>query len=127
MDKQTAKLAVILLTSYRNRFAEYEEECNEYAKQGYRPHYCIHGTNQWTDYDNICGGCEDGENYWHYDTFGRMAIDEAKRAMEQMMERIDLYVKLDKERAPIHADLMAWVSEPVERIKKAARTPIYSD
>jgi len=27
---------------------------------GYRSHYCVHGTNNWTDYDNICGPCEDG-------------------------------------------------------------------
>ena len=126
MDKQTAKLAVILLNSYRNMFAEYEEECAEYAKQGHRPHYCIHGTNQWTDYDNICGGCEDGDNYFHYESAGRKAIDDAKRAMATMYERIDIYVKLDRERAPIHGDFIAWVSEPVERIKKAARTPIYS-
>lgn len=126
MDKQTAKLAVILLNSYRNRFAEYEEECNEYAKQGYRPHYCIHGTDQWTDYDNICGGCEDGENYWHYDSFGKIAVREAQAAMDEMHKRIDLYVKLSKDRAPIHDDLAAWVSEPVERIKRMARTPIYS-
>ncbi len=29
-------------------------------RQGYRPHYCEHGTNQWVDYDNICGPCEGG-------------------------------------------------------------------
>jgi hypothetical protein len=127
MDKQTAKLAVILLNSYRNRFAEYEEECAEYAKQGHRPHYCIHGTNQWTDYDNICGGCENGENYWSLETFGPLAIAEAKRAIEQVHERISLYVKLDKEKAPIHSDFIAWVTEPSERIKKMARTPIYSN
>jgi len=126
MDKQTAKLAVILLNSYRNRFAEYEEECNEYAKQGYRPRTCIHGTNQWTDYDNICGGCEDGENYWSLETFGPIAIAEAKQAMAEMLERIDIYIKLDRGRAPIHEDLAAWVSEPVERIKRLARTPVYS-
>lgn len=126
MDKQTAKLAVILLTSYRNRFAEYEEECNEYAKQGYRPRTCIHGTNQWTDYDNICGGCEDGEGYWNRETFGQIAIREAQGAMDEMQDRISIYVDLMKRNAPIHEDMIAWVSEPVERIKKMARTPIYS-
>lgn len=126
MDKQTAKLAVILLNSYRNRFAEYEEECNEYAKQGYRPHYCIHGTNQWTDYDNICGGCENGENYWSLETFGPIAIAEAKAAMEKVYDRIAIYTKLTTERAPIHEGMIEWVVEPTERIKKMARTPIYS-
>jgi hypothetical protein len=44
------------------RRAEYERECAEYREQGYGPHYCIHGTNLWTDYDNICGGCEDSHD-----------------------------------------------------------------
>jgi hypothetical protein len=127
MDKQTAKLAVILLNGYRNRFAEYEEECAEYARQGYRPHYCIHGTNQWTDYDNICGGCEDGENYWSLETFGPIAIREAKEAMEEMGRRISLYIELDRQGAPIEFEkFAAWVSEPVERIKRSARVPIYN-
>ena len=41
------------------RVKKYDETCAEYRKQGYRPKYCFHGTYQWTDYDNICGGCED--------------------------------------------------------------------
>lgn len=28
--------------------------------RGYRFPACIHGTSLWTDYDNICGPCEDG-------------------------------------------------------------------
>jgi hypothetical protein len=27
--------------------------------KGYRFPHCIHGMSLWTDYDNICGGCED--------------------------------------------------------------------
>lgn len=27
--------------------------------KGYRFPHCIHGTSLWTDYDNICGGCEE--------------------------------------------------------------------
>ena len=38
--------------------AQYVQYCADMAKEGYAPQYCIHGTNQWTDYDNICGGCE---------------------------------------------------------------------
>lgn len=40
---------------------EYREACEDWYQMGYRPEVCIHGTNQWTDYDNICGGCEGGE------------------------------------------------------------------
>lgn len=28
--------------------------------RGYTFPHCIHGASRWTDYDNICGGCEDG-------------------------------------------------------------------
>lgn len=55
---------VTALHAARNRYAarkaERQAEVQFYADQGYRPRYCIHGTNLWTDYDNICGGCEDG-------------------------------------------------------------------
>lgn len=40
--------------------ADWRAEAREDARQGFRPHYCIHGMNMWTDYDPICGGCEDG-------------------------------------------------------------------
>lgn len=30
--------------------------------RGHRYPECIHGSSLWTDYDNICGGCEDGED-----------------------------------------------------------------
>lgn len=40
--------------------ANYNEMVEECRRQGYRAQYCIHGTNNWTDYDNICPGCEDG-------------------------------------------------------------------
>lgn len=42
-----------------------------YGGQGYTFPYCIHGTSRWTDYDNICGGCEDPENIY------RMALNQA--------------------------------------------------
>ena len=38
--------------------AEYEMECENAYKLGYRPKYCIHGTYMWCDYDVICGHCE---------------------------------------------------------------------
>ena len=43
------------------RREEYRKECAEYAKQGFRPHYCIHGTNLWVDYDCACWRCEINE------------------------------------------------------------------
>lgn len=56
IDTRTKQIAADLFAQQR----AFEEAQAEAAKDGFRPHYCIHGTNLWTDYDNICGGCEDG-------------------------------------------------------------------
>lgn len=64
--------------------AEYEQACREWAAQGYRPHYCRHGVNLWTDYDSICGDCESGQSdleravnlaHLRYDRADRMFSD----------------------------------------------------
>lgn len=47
-----------VLARIEARWAEYEKECEEWAAQGFRPERCIHGTYLWTDYDPICGECE---------------------------------------------------------------------
>lgn len=49
---------------YAGYLTRYEQDCAQDRAEGHRPHYCIHGTNQWTDYDNICGGCEDSLTVW---------------------------------------------------------------
>lgn len=61
MSELTTTIAKALLPRIKARRKEYAEECEEYAKQGFRPQYCIHGVNLWTDYDPICGWCEDGD------------------------------------------------------------------
>ena len=38
--------------------AEYAKACKEWAEQGLRPAYCIHGTYLWVDYDCACYRCE---------------------------------------------------------------------
>ena len=59
----------------------YLKECREERQHGHRPHSCYHGTNLWTDYDNICGPCEEGEYdpRWHAD-------DSEERAARQQMQ-----------------------------------------
>ena len=44
--------------------ARYEEDCEQDRANGYRPHYCIHGTNMWVDHDCACGPCEQGLTAW---------------------------------------------------------------
>lgn len=60
VDKMIIKRALQYVTALKRRDTEYVEECAAYRRDGFRPHYCKHGTNMWTDYDNICGACEDG-------------------------------------------------------------------
>jgi hypothetical protein len=82
MDRSVADLALRINRSLLKSYQEYLDECEATRRDGYRPHYCEHGTNQWTDYDNICGPCEDGQSMG--DPFFRMrfAIDAAKDKME---------------------------------------------
>ena len=48
------------------RRADYDEEVRAWYEEGEGLHsgyafpHCIHGSSLWTDYDNICGWCEDG-------------------------------------------------------------------
>jgi hypothetical protein len=89
-DKATLKLAAKILKRIRGQWDAYEQECAEYLKEGFRPHYCFHGTNLWTDYDNICGWCEEYGNHWSYEMAMRQALDEARAAQEAKQKRVDL-------------------------------------
>lgn len=121
MEKTIAKLALQILNNYRKKFADYDEEVAEHyrsADQKYSFPACIHGTSRWTDYDNICGPCEDGLGYWDYSTFARMAIDQATSDLEEFHKRQDLYRDLSKAKAPIADDMIGWVIEPIKRHSK---------
>lgn len=48
-----------LLEGFHKGQADYLRDCEEYREKGWRHHYCFHGTNMWTDYDPICGMCEE--------------------------------------------------------------------
>jgi hypothetical protein len=51
--------------------------------RGYTFPHCIHGSSRWTDYDNICGGCEDGYGA------AEMAIGEARTAYIRFVDFFD--------------------------------------
>ena len=58
---------------YAQMVTEWDENVEMHAAEGHRPSTCIHGTNMWTDYDNICGACEEGLG------LRRMAVESAYR------------------------------------------------
>ena len=95
------------------RARRYEDECEYWARQGCRPHYCIHGTNLWTDYDNICGPCEDGIDP------RVMALDLAWADHREMVKRAEVTIPFIAANPPIrhddHAAIWAWVNEPMAR------------
>jgi hypothetical protein len=116
LAKGVLSLALVIFKDYAKAWEAYEETCNQYAKEGYRPHYCFHGTNLWTDYDPMCGPCEDGYGYFEPNDYRSIALREAKQAYAAQSERIDALIKLQTMGAPI--DLLAfskWVTEPVQR------------
>ncbi len=63
-DIATLKIAANIARRLHNGWLHSEAErlAPQYNASGQRlaPHHCEHGTNLWTDYDNICGPCEDG-------------------------------------------------------------------
>lgn len=87
-----ARIAAGLLRDYE----EYREECAQSYRDGYRPHYCEHGMNQWTDYDNICGPCEDGRTMGDGLQRRELALDMAKRRTAEFTQLLDAYSLFSK-------------------------------
>lgn len=110
------KLAAKIFESYRNDWAEYDAECAKYAKDGYRPHTCFHGTNLWVDYDVMCGPCEDGYGWLDPMLYRQLALSEAKRAYKEFDERLNIYTQASAKHAPMdYGKMITWVSEPLTK------------
>jgi hypothetical protein len=78
--------------------------------KGYRFPHCPHGMSLWTDYDNICGQCEDSISVY------AEALIYAHNDYAKMSERMDwlmsMYVKLPED---LKESLMNWATEPMRR------------
>lgn len=88
-----------------------DERPYNYGGKGYTFPYCIHGSSRWTDYDNICGGCE-GD----YGTIYERAIWSAKEKVATVNERIDWLVTAPDSlrRTEMHRKLIDWAMEPIK-------------
>jgi hypothetical protein len=82
----TLRLARDIARSLEREHLAYLESCEEDRRAGYRAHYCEHGTNRWTDHDNICGPCEDGWTLADGVTRRRLALDRAKIRIDTFHE-----------------------------------------
>jgi len=96
LNPTVLKIAKQLDAKYQMDYQRYLDDCESDYRNGYRPHYCEHGTNMWTDYDNICGPCEDGLSM--SDGIFRMgyAIAEAKNRLAKAMAIMDFIADADR-------------------------------
>lgn len=134
MDEITGREALKILRTLKAREAEYRADREEwyragdgrppkwyqgpdddrpynYGGQGYSfPSACVHGSNAWTDYDNICGPCEDGHSIY------QLAVWEAKGRVTEMNERIDwlLAAPDSLRRTDMHKELIKWALQPIK-------------
>jgi len=103
-------IALAALKRLRSRYAVYLEYCADMRREGYAPHYCFHGTNLWTDYDNICGPCEDGYS------LHQLALFEARDVSARLVERRAIWKAAMFANAPETAvkALGSWTFEAAE-------------
>jgi hypothetical protein len=112
----TAVLRIALghLRTLKARDAAYEEDVREWYSRGegrthgYTYPACIHGTSRWTDYDNICGPCEDGlSNY-------ELALGQAWSEWRTFEARCEwARVRPDDMPGDLLERIMAWAMEPL--------------
>lgn len=113
------KLALNITKAMRKVYENYEEAALDEAKRGYSMHYCIHGTNLWTDYDNICGGCENGESYFDYMRELRYAKDRVDSTWEKCQKRRVNLVPIISDGADgeLINKLLEWATEPMVELE----------
>lgn len=119
VKRKIMQLALELVKLERQKYQVHDDEVRNWyrsgdGRNGYRFPMCIHGSSLITDYDNICGGCEDGYTYFDYERDGREAIDRARRAVTEYFRRVDIALTLqgmgyDKPMPIIH-----WAEEALE-------------
>jgi hypothetical protein len=110
------KLAAKIFAFYGKQWEAYESDCEDWAEQGYRPAHCFHGTNLWTDYDPMCGPCEDGYSWFDPMLYRQLALAEAKAVYAEFDERLSLYIKASTKHAPMdYGKMILWVSEPLTK------------
>lgn len=98
------KHARVYLDRMLAQVADYEAEVEEWytygdgrptaeGGRGYTFPHCVHGMSRWTDYDNICWGCEEGAlSSW--ESMARDAIAMAQYDQRETKRRVNLMLPL---------------------------------
>jgi hypothetical protein len=131
VDKMTGRVALVELKKFKAIEAEYRADKEEwyrngdgrspkwyqgpdddrpynYGGKGYSYPYCIHGSSNWTDYDNICGGCEESLSVY------QRAIWSAQEKVDEYRKRVDWVVSApDSLDWDVKRDLIDWACKPV--------------
>lgn len=90
LDIHVAKLAMAIERRLWAAHMDYENDVDEWYRsgegktKGYAYPACEHGTSRWTDYDNICGPCEDGIYLSNGVVRRQFALAEAKMRNERL-------------------------------------------
>lgn len=87
--------ALPALAQLKAQAEEWEELAADDKRHGYRPRRCWHGTSQWSDYDVICGPCEDFGYYPTPDVLYRLALDKAHHKVNIRDEAMAALVTLN--------------------------------
>lgn len=81
------RLAAAKLRELKRDREIWEEGYRQDAVEGYRASRCFHGTYLWTDYDPICGECEDEGFYPTDEVLARRALRFALEQASLIMAR----------------------------------------
>lgn len=113
-------MALHIFKDFEARWAKFEEEKEAYYREGFRPQYCFHGTSNWTDYDNICGPCEDGYGWFDRQAYRLLSLSMAHQAYREWSKRVDLLTAIRDADAPADwSALYKWASEPLKEFREA--------
>lgn len=122
VKKMALKRALDYLHMIKQAWNDYLEEVDawfttgEGKRKGFTFPYCFHGMSRWTDYDNICHGCEEGFTGNNPLTLYRWALDRGKADVAEVSRRSDWMLSAPSTLPDaLRWDVIAYVLEPIER------------
>jgi hypothetical protein len=123
--KEVLKRALQYLLMIKARWAEYEADVEQWYRsgqgkfKGYRYPECFHGTSNWTDYDNICWGCEDSFTGYNPLSFYRWAFNRAWSDYREMGKRSEWFCSAPADlfaNPDLYLQIIDWCMEPMREV-----------